>query len=131
MSISPGASSAFKPEAAPTPAGGVKPQQVGGVKFPGKISMKIAMPNIAASALANPALGAVLGLLFGRAASNVPGLRDLLSNPVLRDAALGAAIAQTLKSVNEAPSQGNGREEGPDIYNPRPADPGPRGWNLQ
>jgi len=128
MSITPGATSAFKPKAAPTPPGGVKPQQVGGVKFPGKISMKIAMPNIAAGALANPALGAVLGLLFGRAATSVPGLRDLLSNPMLRDAALGAAIAQTLKSVNEGPAE---EEQGPDLYNPRAADPGPRGWNLQ
>ena len=128
MSLSPGATTAFKPKAAPTPAGGVKPQQIGGVKFPGKISMKIAMPNIAASALANPALGAVLGLLFGRAATSVPGLRDILSNPMLRDAALGAAIAQTLKSVSDG---GEGPEQGPNLYAPRPADPGPRGWNLQ
>lgn len=125
MSVTPGAAGAFKPKPASTVPGSVKPQQVGGVKFPGKI--KVATPNLTPSALMNPALGAVLGLLFGRAAIHVPVLRDLLSNPMLRDAAMGAAIAQTLKSVNAESEP----DPGADMYQPRAADPRPKGWNLQ
>lgn len=124
MALTPGATEAFKPKAAPAPS--IKPQQVGGLKFPGKINTKMAMPELPATAPSNPALGAMLGLLFGRVVTHVPGVSSLLSNPMLRDAAIGAAIVQAmslLKQQNENPAA--------EIYNPRPDDPARNGWNLQ
>ncbi len=127
----PGAVTAFKPQAAP--AANIKPQQIGGVKFPGKINpskigsasivpIKLAAPNLP---LHNPALGAMLGLLFGRIASNVPGVSSMLSNPLVRDAAIGAAIAQTLKKLEEE------SVDGPNPFDTSLADPRQHGWNLQ
>jgi hypothetical protein len=124
MALTPGADKAFKPTAAP--AAGIKPQQVGGLKFPGKINTKMAMPTLPATAPSNPALGAMLGLLFGRVVTHVPGVNKLLTNPMLRDAAIGAAIVQAmslLKQQNTDPAA--------EIYNPRPDDPAQNGWNLQ
>lgn len=120
----PGAATAFK--AKPAPATGIKPQQIGGVKFPGKIDpSKIgsAAPQLKISALGNPALGAMFGLLFGRVANAVPGLRNMLSNPALRDAAIGAAIGTMLDEQHE--------QQSPNPYNPRPSPPQAHGWNLQ
>jgi hypothetical protein len=128
MSLLPGAPAAFK--AKPAAAVGVKPQQVGGVKFPGKIDtskigrMLPRLPITKQAAIGNAALGAMFAALFGRVSAAIPGVRDFLAaNPHLRDAALGAAVAEALSRHNEP-------EEGRDVYTQRPDAPA-NGWKLQ
>lgn len=133
MALTPGAHTAFRagPKALPVAGPSIKAQQVGGVKFPGKINTKMAspaLPSLPATAPSNPALGAMLGLLFGRVVTHIPGIRNMLSNPSLRDAAIGAAIVQAMSYMEQ---QQRTNDPAADIYNPRPADPAQNGWNLQ
>lgn len=132
MALTPGAHTAFKagPKAQAASGPSIKPQQVGGIKFPGKINTKMAspiLPALPATAPSNPALGAMLGLLFGRVVTHIPGIRNMLSNPALRDAAIGAAIVQAMSYMEQQKSN----DPAADIYSPRPADPAQNGWNLQ
>lgn len=123
-----GAVTAFKPQ--PAKAVGVKPTQVGGTKFPGKIDpnlsakvgFKLAAPTLP---ITNPMLGAAFGLLFGRAANISPQIRDALSNPAIRDATIGAAVATALEEIMDRKDP-----DAPPVFNPRPAPP-QNGWNLQ
>lgn len=127
MPLTPGAQSAFK--AKPMPASGIKAQQVGGVKFPGKINtskvaaLLPALPMTKHAAIGNAALGAVFAALFGRVSAAIPGVANFLAaNPTLRDAALGAAVVE---AVHRSQAE---EHDGPDQYVQRPSLP--NGWGL-
>jgi hypothetical protein len=121
----PGATSAFKVKPLAKqpiiPAATGKAPAAAPTATPG---VKIAVPTLAAMATSNPALGGMFGLLFGRVMNNVPGLKNMLSNPVLRDITLGAAVAAMVEKLKQ-------EEHGEDPYNPRPTDQAQQnGWNL-
>jgi hypothetical protein len=135
MGMAPGAPSAFKglPQTAkqkiiPAGTGNAVPKtDMGG----GTTGFKLAAPSLESMATSNPALGAMFGLLFGRVMNNVPGLKSMLSNPVLRDITLGAAVAAMVEKLKSQPSQPAGEDPtGHTTYNPRPSEQ-PNGWSLQ
>jgi hypothetical protein len=130
----PGATTAFKPKAAPT--AGVKPQQVGNVKFPGKVNTKIShlLPPVSemgggmkVSGASNVMIGSALAALAGRLAMMIPGVSAFLAaNPTARDATIGAAVAIAVDKLNEPDEPNDGA-----MYMPRPSDPAQHGWKLQ
>ena len=111
----PGAHTAFKPKAAP--AAGIKPQQVGNVKFPGKVKTGGVSTNLA--------IGAAMAAVAGRIMHLLPGLGSFFaSHPSARDATIGATVALAL-------SQGDKQDEPSkhDVYMPRPPVENPE-WKL-
>ena len=149
MGLAPGAPSAFKGNrqkatqriipaatgAAPA-AGAAMGSTMGAAgagALPGKLGFKLAAPSLESMATSNPALGAMFGLLFGRVMNNVPGLKSMLSNPVLRDITLGAAVAGMVAKIKEEREAGSTGAPGTASYNSRPDDHQelPNGWKLQ
>lgn len=146
MALPPGAPSAFKgnrqkatqkiiPAATgAAPAAGAAMGAAGAGSLPAKLGFKLAAPSLESMATSNPALGAMFGLLFGRVMNNVPGLKSMLSNPVLRDITLGAAVAGMVAKIKEEQgTPGNAGSPGTASYNSRPDDHQelPNGWKLQ
>jgi len=115
----PGAHTAFKPK--PAPATGIKAQQVGNVKFPGKIAELL--PPVKLSGFSNAMIGAALAALAGRIANLVPGLS---SAGLARDASIGAAVTIALDKMVTTEAEQNEAN----IYNARPSSPVENHWRL-
>jgi hypothetical protein len=113
--MTPGATTAFKGTHAHTLA-------APGTKVPGpKLQRKVA-GVLPAMPIQSGLLGALLGVILGRATSAIPQLQ----NPTLRDAALGAAIAATIPALTAHAEE----SDKPDVFTPRAAQ-APNGWVLQ